>query len=91
MHQLAGALPVGDVEYLNLYFRFKDGAELIGFAAVSRHLVAFNNTAAMFFTASGSLTGTVFGLLDLSVGGEQVKLVAEVTLTLVLFADPARI
>ena len=34
VHQLAGALPVGDVEYLNLYLRFKDGAELSGAGAV---------------------------------------------------------
>ena len=30
MHQLPGAFPVGDVEYLNLYLRFNDGAELCG-------------------------------------------------------------
>jgi NhaP-type Na+/H+ or K+/H+ antiporter len=33
----------------------------------------------------------VFGLIDLQVGGESVKLLAEATLTLVLFADASRI
>ncbi|HET6919753.1 MAG TPA: hypothetical protein VFI46_09850, partial [Jiangellaceae bacterium] len=64
---------------------------LIGFAAVSRRLEALNVTAAMFFTAAGLLAGPVLGLLDLSVGSEEVKLVAEITLTLVLFADASRI
>jgi NhaP-type Na+/H+ or K+/H+ antiporter len=64
---------------------------LIGFAAVSRRLEALNITAAMFFTSAGLLAGSVFGLLDISVGSEQVKLIAEITLTLVLFADASRI
>ena len=33
----------------------------------------------------------MFGLIDLQVGGESVKLLAEATLTLVLFADASRI
>ena len=64
---------------------------LIGFAAVSRRLEAFNVTAAMFFTAAGLLAGPIFGLLDLSLGSAEVKLIAEITLTLVLFADASRI
>jgi NhaP-type Na+/H+ or K+/H+ antiporter len=64
---------------------------LIGFAALSRRLEGLNVTAAMFFTAAGLLAGPVLGLLDLSVGSEEVKLVAEITLTLVLFADASRI
>jgi hypothetical protein len=39
------------------------------------------------FTSAGLLAGSVFGLLDISVGSAQVKLIAEITLTLVLFAD----
>ena len=64
---------------------------LIGFAAVSRRLEEFNVTAAMFFTSVGLLAGPVLGLLDFSVGSEEVKLLAEITLTLVLFADASRI
>jgi sodium/hydrogen antiporter len=45
----------------------------------------------MFFTTAGLLVGPVLGLLDLQVHGEQVKLLAEITLTLVLFADASRI
>src|SRR4051812_37371375 len=45
----------------------------------------------MFFTTAGLLVGPVLGLLDLEVHGEQVKLLAETTLTLVLFADASRI
>ena len=45
----------------------------------------------MFFTSAGLLARPVLGLLDLSVGSEETKLIAEVTLTLVLFADASRI
>src|SRR3954469_4400148 len=64
---------------------------LIGFAVASRRLEQLNVTGAMFFTTSGLLAGSVFGLVDLHVEGEQVKLLAEITLTLVLFADASRI
>jgi sodium/hydrogen antiporter len=64
---------------------------LMGFAAVSRRLAAWNITAAMFFTATGLLAGPVFGVLDLPIGSETIKMVAEITLTLVLFADASRI
>ena len=45
----------------------------------------------MFFTTAGLLAGPVLGLLDLRLESEQVKLLAEITLTLVLFADASRI
>ena len=64
---------------------------LICFAAASRRLEAWNITAAMFFTATGLLAGPVLGVLDLPIGSETIKLVAEITLTLVLFADASRI
>lgn len=67
------------------------GVVLIAFAAASRRLERSYVTAAMFFVTAGLLAGPVLGLLDLSVGGEPVKLLAEVTLTLVLFADASRI
>ena len=64
---------------------------LIGYAAFSRALPRANVSGAMFFTATGLLVGPVLGLLDLDVESEQVKLLAEITLTLVLFADASRI
>ena len=64
---------------------------LIGFAIGSRRLEQLNVSGAMFFTTTGLLVGSVLGLVDLHVEGEQVKLLAEITLTLVLFADASRI
>src|SRR5215208_7094801 len=66
-------------------------ALLIGYATVSRRLERLNVSGAMFFTTAGLLVGPVLGLLDLQLRGEQVKLLAEITLTLVLFADASRI
>jgi NhaP-type Na+/H+ or K+/H+ antiporter len=66
-------------------------ALLIGYAAVSRRLERLNVSGAMFFTTAGLLAGPVLGLIDLQLEGEQVKLLAEITLTLVLFADASRI
>lgn len=64
---------------------------LIVYAALSRRLKLANVSGAMFFTTTGLLAGAVLGLLDIQVGSEQVKRLAEVTLTLVLFADASRI
>jgi sodium/hydrogen antiporter len=44
----------------------------------------------MFFTTVGPAGGAA-AVVDLKVHGEQVKLLAEITLTLVLFADAPRI
>src|SRR3954469_20439986 len=66
-------------------------ALLIGYATVSRRLKRLNVSGAMFFTTAGLLVGPVLGLLELQMHGEQVKLLAEITLTLVLFADASRI
>src|SRR4030095_1349405 len=66
-------------------------ALLIGYATVSRRLERLNVSGAMFFTTAGLLVGPVLGLLELQVHSEQVKLLAEITLTLVLFADASRI
>ena len=66
-------------------------ALLIAYATFSRRLERLNISGAMFFTSAGLLAGPVFGLLDLHLHGEEVKLLAEITLTLVLFADAARI
>src|SRR3954454_24747653 len=65
-------------------------ALLIGYATVSRRLEGLNVSGAMFFTTAGLLVG-LLGLVDLKVHAEQVKLLAEITLTLVLFADASRI
>jgi NhaP-type Na+/H+ or K+/H+ antiporter len=46
---------------------------------------------AIFFTLTGLIVGPGLGLVDLPAGGGQIKLLAEATLTLVLFADASRI
>src|SRR3954449_7838689 len=66
-------------------------ALLIGYATVSRRLQQLNVSGAMFFTTAGLVAGPVLGLLDLQLHGEQVKQLAEITLTLVLFSDASRI
>src|SRR5215217_5628283 len=64
---------------------------LVAYAAFSRGLEGLSVSSAMFFTTAGLLAGPVLGLLDLRLESEQVKLLAEITLTLVLFADASRI
>src|SRR6188472_2478854 len=66
-------------------------AMLIAYATASRRLQALNVSGAIFFTTAGLLAGPVLGLLDFHVESELVKRLAEITLTLVLFADAARI
>jgi NhaP-type Na+/H+ or K+/H+ antiporter len=64
---------------------------LLAFSAISGRLERSVVTPAIFFTSAGLLAGPVFGLIDLRIGSEPVKLLAEATLTLVLFADASRI
>src|SRR4051812_11719563 len=64
---------------------------LVLYAAFSRRLQGLSVSSAMFFTTAGLVFGPVLGLLDLGLESEQVKLLAEITLTLVLFADASRI
>ena len=65
---------------------------LLGFAAVSGRIEGTSITPAMCFTAAGLLVGVdAFGVIDPSATGEQVKLLAEATLTVVLFSDASRI
>ena len=66
-------------------------ALMLLYATVSRRLQGLNVSGAMFFTTAGLLAGPVFGLLDFDLESEVVKRLAEITLTLVLFADAARI
>jgi NhaP-type Na+/H+ or K+/H+ antiporter len=65
---------------------------LIGFATVSRRVDGTSITPAIIFVGVGLVVG-VHGLdlLDTSPTGQTVKLLAEATLTLVLFADASRI
>jgi sodium/hydrogen antiporter len=64
---------------------------LLAYAVLSRRLESFDISAAMFFMTGGLLAGPVLGLLDEPIRSHDVKLLAEVTLTLVLFADASRI
>src|SRR3954447_625812 len=64
---------------------------LIAYAAFSRRLQLMSVSGAMFFTTAGLVAAPGRGVLDLRLESEQVKLLAEITLTLVLFADASRI
>ena len=65
---------------------------LLAFAAISGRIAGTPITAAMVFTAVGLLVGSeALGLVELAPAGETVKLLAEATLALVLFADASRI
>ena len=65
---------------------------VLGYAAVSRRLTGSIITPAIVFVAGGMLfSDQALGWLDPSIQGESVRLVAEATLTLVLFADASRI
>jgi NhaP-type Na+/H+ or K+/H+ antiporter len=65
---------------------------LLAFAAVSGRLAGTPVTAPMVFTLAGLVVGVqALDLVDLPVSSEPVKLLAEITLALVLFADAARI
>jgi sodium/hydrogen antiporter len=65
---------------------------LLAFAAISGRIAGTSITAAMIFTAVGLLVGSeALRLIDVPPAGETVKLLAEATLALVLFADASRI
>jgi sodium/hydrogen antiporter len=64
---------------------------LLAFSALAGRFEGSVVTPAIFFTSAGLLAGPVLGLIDLHIGAEPVKLLAEATLTLVLFADASRI
>ena len=65
---------------------------VLAYAALSRRLDGLLVSAAMFFVTSGFVLGpSGLGWIDLTVGNSTVRLLAEATLTLVLFADAARI
>jgi NhaP-type Na+/H+ or K+/H+ antiporter len=65
---------------------------LLAFAAIAGRVDGTPITPAIVFVGIGLLAGPeVLGLVDLSSYGEPVKLLAEATLTVVLFADASRI
>jgi sodium/hydrogen antiporter len=65
---------------------------LLAFAAISGRIAGTPITGAMVFTAVGLLLGSeALGLVELAPAGETVKLLAEATLAMVLFADASRI
>ncbi len=65
---------------------------LIAFGVVSRRVDGTPLTPAIIFVGIGLLVGTqALDLLDTSPSGEAVKVLAEATLTVVLFADASRI
>ena len=63
-----------------------------GYALVSRRLDRTPITAAIVFLSAGVFFGSKgLGWIDVGAGSETVRLLAETTLTLVLFADASRI
>ena len=65
---------------------------LIAFAAVSRRLDRSAVTPAIFFVTAGLVAGNeALNVVDLHIGTTPVRVLAEATLTLVLFADASRI
>jgi hypothetical protein len=70
----------------------RDRGILIAFAAISGRITGTPITAPIIFTAGGLVLGIHgAGLIDVDVAGETVKLLAEVTLALVLFVDASRV
>ncbi|HXZ56390.1 MAG TPA: cation:proton antiporter [Gaiellaceae bacterium] len=63
---------------------------VLAYALVSRGLGRTPVTAAIFFLSAGLVFGRL-GWIDFGAGSETVRLLAEATLTLVLFADASRI
>lgn len=63
---------------------------LLGFAFVSRRLSGTPLTAAIVFVAGGLVIGTEgLDLVDLGIGSAELRLLAELTLALLLFSDAA--
>ncbi len=68
------------------------GAALLAYALMSRRLSGSPITAAMLFVAVGYLVGPdLLDVLDLGVESADLRLLAEVTLALLLFSDAAAI
>jgi len=66
------------------------GTALLGYALVSGRLTGSPVTAAMIFVTAGYVAGSdVFDLLDVGIGSAELRLLAEITLALLLFSDAA--
>jgi NhaP-type Na+/H+ or K+/H+ antiporter len=67
-------------------------ATILVFAGLSRRLERTPVSAAIFFVSAGLALGEKgLGWIDVAGEGRQIRLLAEITLTLVLFADASRI
>ena len=67
-------------------------ALLLAYSAISGRIAGTPITAPILFTAGGLILGAnALGLIDVHAGAEAVKLLAEVTLALVLFSDASRV
>ncbi|MGA9870468.1 MAG: cation:proton antiporter, partial [Rhodococcus sp. (in: high G+C Gram-positive bacteria)] len=65
---------------------------LLVFAALSGRIAGTPVSAPILFTTAGLILGVHgAGLIDMDAAGETVKLLAEVTLALVLFVDASRV
>ena len=64
---------------------------VLAYAAAARRFEQSLVTSAIFFTTTGLIAGPGLGLIELPAGGTQISLLAQATLTLVLFADASRI
>ena len=67
-------------------------ALVLFYAVISRRLQGVGLTAAILFVTAGLIIGPeLLGIVELPLRSEQVRLLAEATLTLILFADAAGI
>ncbi|WP_174186998.1 cation:proton antiporter [Nocardia barduliensis] len=67
-------------------------AVLLAFAAISGRIAGTAITAPIIFTAGGLVVGgTGVGLIEVETTAETVKLLAEITLALVLFSDASQV
>ncbi|MEV0355318.1 cation:proton antiporter [Nocardia sp. NPDC050697] len=67
-------------------------AVLLAFSAISGRIAGTPITAPIIFTAGGLALGSATaGLLEAETGAEAVKLLAEITLALVLFSDASQV
>jgi NhaP-type Na+/H+ or K+/H+ antiporter len=67
-------------------------AALLGFAVVSQRLEGTSLTPAIAFTAVGlAISSDALGMVDFAPTAHVIKVLAEATLTVVLFADAARV
>ena len=64
---------------------------VLAYAVASLRLERVLVTPAIFFTVGGLVAGPWLGLIEFPQGDGNIKLLAEATLTLVLFADASRI